>query len=210
MTNLFKKAYGMRTVSFINQDATYLAIKDAVERLAADVRGKDVYVYYSGHGFPKDGSPAFVPHNAPKSLKQEYLISLPWIVKEFKKGGARKVVVLADACYSGFDKEGRRLSAESRPAVLMLKKFTVGDIFSAATSRDGKSYSDRKLKHGIFTYYVAKGLLEGDRDGDGAIEVGEFRPYLAEAERHARRLGYSDQKPVFKAATEVVVEGVRE
>ncbi len=59
----------------------------------------------------------------------------------------------------------------------------VGDVFSVATSKHGKSYSDKKLRHGIFTYYVAKGLLEEDKNKDGAVEVSELKSYLDEAKR---------------------------
>jgi len=197
MQGLFEKAYGIPVKSLINQDATFAEIKNTVEMLSADAREKEVYVYYSGHGFPKEQSPAIVPYDSPQSLRPEYLISLSWIAEEFKKAGAKKVIVLADACYSGYNREGKNLVSEARPAFLQFKKFIVGDIFSAATSNDGKSYSDKNLRHGIFTYYVAKGLLEGDMDRDGAIEVSELKNYLDEARRHAKRLGYSDQKPVL-------------
>ncbi len=208
MQGLFKKVYGMPVKSLINEDATFVEIKNAVQMLSADAKGKDVYVYYSGHGFPKKHSPAIVPYDSPESLRSEYLISLSWIAEEFKKAGAKKVVILADACYSGYSREGQSILSKARPAILELKRFIVGDVFSAATSKDGKSYSDKKLRHGIFTYYLAKGLLEGDKNKDGAVEVSELKSYLDEAKRHARRLGYSDQKPVIWAAkgTMVVVK----
>ena len=197
MQGLFEKVYGIPVQTILNQDATYAEIKNTVERLSEDARKKEVYVYYSGHGFPKEQSPAIVPYDASRNLNPEYLISFLWITEEFKRAGARKVIVLADACYSGYGREGEILVREARPAYLQLKRFIVGDIFSAATNRDGKSYSDKNLRHGIFTYYVAKGLLEGDRDRDGAIDVGELKSYLDEARRHAKRLGYSDQKPML-------------
>ncbi|RLB09987.1 MAG: hypothetical protein DRG27_03795, partial [Deltaproteobacteria bacterium] len=197
MQGLFEKAYGIPVKILINEDATFAEIKNTVEKLSADAREKDVYVYYSGHGFPKGYSPAIVPYDSPQSLRPEYLISISWITEEFKKAGAKKVIVLTDACYSGYNREGESLLKEARPAFLQFKKFIVGEIFLAATSEDGKSYSDKNLRHGIFTYYVAKGLLEGDMDRDGAVEIGELKSYLDEIKRHARRLGYSDQKPVL-------------
>jgi uncharacterized caspase-like protein len=205
MRNLFEKAYGNKTKAHINQDATYLAKSDAVEKMSAAAEGKDVYVFYSGHGFPKNGSPAIVPYDTPGSVKTEYLVSLAWIVNKFKEGGARKVVVFADACYSGYNKEGKMLVAGARPVVFLIKKFSVGDVFASATSKEGKSYSDKRLKHGIFTYYLAKGLLEGDKNHDGVIEAEELKEYMEKAKRHAMKLGYSDQEPVFEAMTKVVV-----
>ncbi|RLB08789.1 MAG: hypothetical protein DRG39_08385, partial [Deltaproteobacteria bacterium] len=66
MQGLFKKVYGMPVKSLINEDATFVEIKNAVQMLSADARAKDVYVYYSGHGFPKGQSPAIMPYDSPE------------------------------------------------------------------------------------------------------------------------------------------------
>ncbi|MCD6490505.1 MAG: hypothetical protein J7K20_07250 [Thermodesulfobacterium sp.] len=42
----------------------------------------------------------------------------------------------------------------------------------------------KNLRHGIFTYYVAKGLLEGGMNKDGAVEVSELKNYLDEAKNY--------------------------
>jgi len=89
--------------------------------------------------------------------------------------------------------------------VFLIKKFSVGDVFASATNKEGKSYSDKKLKHGIFTYYLAKGLLEGDKNHDGVIEAEELKEFIEETKRHAMKLEYSDQKPVLDASMEEII-----
>jgi WD40 repeat protein len=207
MSSLLQRRYAIKTVSLINEDATYLRIKDAVARLAADARGKNVYVYYSGHGFPRDEKPAFAPHDAPKSMPEDSLISLAWIADEFKKASPARVVIFTDACYSGYDREGRFMVAGARPGILKRKSLSLprNFIYSAATDENGKSYSDSRIKHGIFTYFLAKGLLKGDLNQDGKIEAGELKRFFADAQNYARKLGFRDQRPVIKGDEREIV-----
>ena len=50
-----------------------------------------------------------------------------------------------------------------------------------ASSNDQISSSSVELKHGIFSYYLMKGM-EGDADGnkDGKITAGEMQDYLSD------------------------------
>ncbi len=204
MEELLRKVYGLEVYTLLNGDATYLGIRDLIERVSPKAKGRVVVVFYSGHGFPKEGAPAIVPYDTPEGFKPEYLISLSWVVRSLKEGGAKKVLVFADACYGGYNRRGEMM-VRARPAVLIGPKRPDAEIFSTATDKDGKSYSDEKLRHGIYTYYLAKAFLEGDKDRDGVLEVNEIKPFLDEAKRHAESLGYSDERPTLYTAS-----GVRE
>ena len=204
MRDLLRKVYGFEVHSLINADATYLGIKDLVERVAAGARGRKVLVFYSGHGFPRQGKPAMVPYDTPEGLRAESLIPLSWVVSTLKEAGAKRVLVFADACYGGYDRGGRMM-VSARPAILKISFASRAEIFSTATDKKGKSYADENLRHGIYTYYLAKAFLEGDKDKDGMLEVEELAPFLKEVERHARRLGFSDERPTLR-----VEKGVKE
>ena len=47
----------------------------------------------------------------------------------------------------------------------------------AASSRDGEAWEDRALGHGVFTYFLLKGLQEGDQDGDEEVSLQEAFNY---------------------------------
>mgnify|MGYP003322425721 FL=1 len=87
-----------------------------------------------------------------------------------------------DTCYSGVSREEQTLLADARPIRLKLedqsevpKNFT---IFSAS-GLDQISSGLKEAKHGIFSYYVMKGL-EGNADinSDRKITNGELLAYM--------------------------------
>ena len=62
-----------------------------------------------------------------------------------------------------------------------------GRLFLAASQETEVSYEDSELGHGVFTYYLLRGLgalegqktLEADADKDGRVTVEELETYLA-------------------------------
>ena len=90
-----------------------------------------------------------------------------------------------DACYSGQARGGETLIASARPLALKAQTtiFPTGfNVFAASQSDQISSSSPSPdLKHGIFSYYLMKGM-EGDADAnkDGKITLGEMQGYLAE------------------------------
>jgi len=79
-------------------------------------------------------------------------------------------------------------------------------LYISATGGKGKSYSDPQLQHGIFTYYLAKAMLEGDKNKDGTIETSELKPYLEKVKERAQSLGYTDQNPTLLGNLKEVIE----
>jgi uncharacterized caspase-like protein len=75
------------------------------------------------------------------------------------------------------------LIASARPVALKSDKKLFPDNFTiiAASQSDQVSSSSPDLKHGIFSYYLMKGM-EGDADSnkDGRITLGEMQAYLVE------------------------------
>ena len=87
-----------------------------------------------------------------------------------------------DTCYSGISRDEKTLLAHARPIRISAeeqpdipKNFT---IFSAS-GLDQISSGFKEAKHGIFSYYVMKGL-EGNADinSDRKITNGELLSYL--------------------------------
>ena len=123
MKQIFEKIYRIKTYALIESGATYAEIEGLLKRLAAQIKDKEVYIFYSGHGFSKGGVPAIVPYDIPEGLPQEFMIDLNHIVEVLKKGQPKKVVLLTDACYSGFDKSGKLIAKVSRPVLVVNNEF---------------------------------------------------------------------------------------
>jgi len=149
-------------------------------------KGKtDVYVFYSGHGLPSpDGkSLFFLPVGANKDFVAKTAISQQEIVAGLKAAQPKSVTMFIDSCYSGQIRTGETLLASARPVVLTVQETAYPPDFTVitASASDQIASSSPDLKHGIFSYYLMKGLEgEADDKGDGIITIGKLQSYLAE------------------------------
>jgi hypothetical protein len=145
----------------------------------------DVYVFYSGHGLPtSDGLGLYLlPYRADRDLISKTAVQFQEINNDIQATKPKSVTIFMDACYSGQSRGGETLIASARPLALKAQTsiFPSGfNVFSASQS-DQISSSSPDLKHGIFSYYLMKGM-EGDADlnKDGKITFGEMQSYLSE------------------------------
>jgi hypothetical protein len=145
----------------------------------------DVYVFYSGHGLPSDdGKTLFLlPHNADRDLIDKTGISQQEVVAMISAAQPRSATLFIDSCYSGQSRSGEALLPDARPLSLRSSITSYPPEFSvlSASSAEQISWSSAELGHGLFSYYLMKGL-EGpaDLDRDGAITFGEMQRYLVE------------------------------
>ena len=150
-------------------------------------KGKtDVYVFYSGHGLPsQDGNSLyFLPHEADRDLLDRTAITQSEIVEAVQRANPKSVTMFIDSCYSGQTRTGETLLASARPIVVAAKQATTfppNFTVLSASAPDQISSSSPDLKHGIFSYYLMRGMEgEADSNNDKQITVGEMRAYLAE------------------------------
>lgn len=145
----------------------------------------DVYVYYSGHGLPtQDGQGLYLlPPRADRDFIARTSIQFQEVNSDIQATKPKSVTVFMDACYSGQARSGETLVASARPVVLKSDKKLFPDNFTviAASQSDQISSSSPDLKHGIFSYYLMKGMEgEADANKDGKITLGEMQAYLVE------------------------------
>ena len=107
------------------------------------------------------------------------------------------MTIFLDACYSGQARTGETLLASARPVALKVERQLFPDSFTviSASQADQISSSSPDLKHGIFSYYLMRGM-EGDADAnrDGRITAGEMHTYLTELV--ARQAGMLNRQQV--------------
>jgi hypothetical protein len=145
----------------------------------------DVYVFYSGHGLPTpDGNGLYLlPLQADREVIDDTAIPFAKINDLINFSKPKSVTVILDACYSGQTKAGQTLVASARPVTLkpQTSMFPANFTVISASQSDQISSSSPDLQHGIFSYFLMKGM-EGDADAnrDGKITLGEMRDYLIE------------------------------
>jgi hypothetical protein len=185
----------------VDADADDVAIYRAFKTwLPSRVRANtDVYVFYSGHGLPTaDGQGLYLlPQRADRDFIDKTAITQAEINTAIQAAKPRSVTIFLDACYSGQARTGETLLASARPVALKVERQLFPDSFTviSASQADQISSSSPDLKHGIFSYYLMRGM-EGDADAnrDGKITAGEMHTYLME--QVARQAGMMNRQQV--------------
>jgi hypothetical protein len=175
-------------------------------------KGKtDVYVFYSGHGYPgQDGkSLYFLPFNVDKQYLDRTSVKQKEIVAALQKAQAKSVTMFIDACYSGQTRNGEVLVAGIKPVFITTEERAYPPEFTVitASAADQFSSASQDLKHGIFSFYLMK-ALEGDADEnkDGRITSGELQRYLSDmVGRQAMGLNRTQNTQLFGDADRVLM-----
>jgi hypothetical protein len=171
----------------------------------------DVYVFYSGHGLPStDGqSLYFLPYGVDKQYLARTAVGQKEVVTALVASKPKSVTMFIDSCYSGQTRGGDVLLASVKPIALKVEANAFPSNFTVitASSNDQVSSSSPELKHGIFSYFLMKGM-EGDADQnkDGKITVAEIQEYLTDmVGRQAMGMNRKQQPQLFGDADRVLV-----
>ena len=180
--------------------ATLQNIRNELEQWLPSVAKEDdrVLVYFAGHGFVSEGNPYFSPYDLDPTNIAQTGYSMHALGAAFaSKIKARWKVLLTDACHSG---------AINPEADVMTINRSLMDLdqslFSLTASRDRErsfESADWGGGHGIFTYYVVRGL-EGaaDESADGVVTADELAEYVRRNVREATR---GQQNPTSERAS---------
>jgi len=162
----------------------------------------DVYVFFSGHGLAsEDGRSLYLfPQDGDRALLAKSAIDRRAVIDTVLKAGAQSLTLFLDTCYSGGTRGDETLIADARPALLVTKDGEVPApaALLAAAQGDQLSSSFPAARHGLFSYYVMRGLMgDADADGDHALTLGELNGFLqTNIRREASRRG-RQQNPVL-------------
>ena len=183
--------------------------------------------YFAGHGgfWPddngdeEDGVDEFtIPYDANKDAMEATCLRDDYFGSQFMDKLRRKhVLIILDSCYSGGGTRGARaLQSGFRPAVG--KKADIfndfapqGRLVLAAAAEDQVAIEYDALKHGVFTYFLLRGLgdvtlppseglppvesAEADQNGNGKVTVYELYSYLSQEIADYTRKKGSQQDP---------------
>jgi len=170
-------------------------------------KGGSVFVYYSGHGAPntKTGDAYLVPYDGDPAFIDETGYSLNKLYEQLGKLEAKEIVVALDSCFSGAG--GRSVIAKgARPLVMNMKTSAIPAkvvVLSASSGEQISSTYDEK-GHGLFTYFMLKGL-KGEAETNGSVEIGNLFEYIKpQVERIARKSYNNEQTPQLIAPKELV------
>jgi hypothetical protein len=172
-------------------DATGGRLKGYLESwLPKNVSGDSrVYFYFSGHGAPnpESGDAYLLPWDGNPEFLDASAAPLKSVYSSLGRLKAREVLVALDACFSGtggrsvIQKGTRPLVAVRTEEPAEARNLTV----IAASRANEVTGSLDEEGHGIFTYYLLKGLKEGARDSSSLC--GYLKPKVADAAARQNR-----------------------
>jgi WD40 repeat protein len=194
----------------VDHEATLADLRTAISgQLAAaiDDPKSRVYIYFAGHGAPnlKTKRPYLVPHDGNPAYPETSCYPLSELYESL---GRLKVpvTVMLDACFSGSAGRGdapETLLANARPALVELKDTGTPPNVSVLAAANGEQVSSSfaAKKHGLFTYFLLKGLGgAADQDKDGRLTLEELHRFVTPAvQRQARKLN-REQTPTLQGA----------
>jgi hypothetical protein len=196
-------------VTLLNDHATHIDLVKYFEKwLPNNVEnGGTVFVYYSGHGAPntKTGDAYLVPYDGDPSFIEQTGYPLKKLYKSLNKLQAKEIIVALDSCFSG---AGARsvIAKGARPLVMNLQSNMILSknmtVLSASSGDQTSSTYDEK-GHGLFTYFMLKGIKNEDViKQDGSIKMDDLFDYIKpQVERIARKQYNNEQTPQLIGAT---------
>jgi hypothetical protein len=195
-------------ISLIDADATKGRMEGYLKKYIPANLGKDdtLYVYFAGHGMPgvKKGEPYLVPYDGDTRFIEQSGYKLISFYQDIYKLKLQRVYVFLDSCFSGMaSRAAEMLIRGARPALMHVENVRPPSSRSRiislnATSTDEVSHAFHEKKHGLFTYYLLRGLKgEADQNHDGWTSIKELYAYVRNNVRRVSRRMQSEQTPVI-------------
>ncbi|MFA4911014.1 MAG: caspase family protein, partial [Desulfobacteria bacterium] len=184
MTEYLTKVMGYPEENVVTLTNDYASLTDFIkyfEKWLPNNVEKDssVFIYYSGHGAPntKTGDAYLVPYDGDPSFIEQTGYPLKKLYESLNKLQAKEIVVALDSCFSGAG--GKSVIAKgARPLVMNLEqdiKLSKNMIVMSASSGDQISSTYDEKGHGLFTYFMLKGIKNEDvTRQDGSIKMDDL------------------------------------
>jgi hypothetical protein len=190
-------------VTLTNDHATKSDFEKYFEKWLSNNAEKNstVFIYYSGHGAPnsKTGDAYLVPYDGDPTFIEQTGYPLKKLYHSLNQLQAKEVIVALDSCFSGAG--GRSVLAKgARPLVMNLQNnmdLSRNITVLAASSGDQTSSTYDEKGHGLFTYFMLKGIKNEDVvKQDGSIAISDLFSYMKpQVERIARKQYNNEQTP---------------
>ncbi len=173
-----------KVVEMMNAGATRAEVLTKLQGLKNTAPEDVVILYLAGHGESAGSNWYFLPHDIVYPERAEELQKKGLSSQEIRdlvmQIGAKKVLLLMDACKSGFALQAfASRGVNERQALAQLARAN-GVHVVAASNKDQFASEVQELGHGVFTYTLLEGL-KGQADGspkDGVVTVRELLAFV--------------------------------
>ena len=144
----------------------------------------ELIIFFAGHGLASnDGKELYLlPQDSDPDLLSRTALSRTELFEQIIKLSPKSVTMFMDTCYSGISRDEKMLLASARPIrIVASDKDGIPDNFTifSASKLDQISSGLKEAEHGIFSYFLMKGLEgKADLNKDKEITNGELLAYM--------------------------------
>jgi len=185
-----RKGFGVKQKNInllVDEEATFVKTNKALTKW---LRGKvisgqsELIIFFAGHGLASnDGKELYLlPQDGDPDLLARTALSRTQLFKEIIELNPKSVTIFLDTCYSGVSRDEKTLLASARPVrIIADEQSEIPDNFTifSASKLDQISSGLKDANHGIFSYYLMKGLEgKADLNQDKDITNGELLAYM--------------------------------
>ena len=144
----------------------------------------ELIIFFAGHGLAStNGEELYIlPQDSDPDLLSRTALSRTELFEQIIKLNPKSVTMFMDTCYSGISRDEKMLLASARPIRIVADdQEGIPDNFTifTASKLDQISSGLKEAEHGIFSYYLMKGLEgKADSNQDKKITNGELLSYM--------------------------------
>ena len=149
-------------------------VKNVAQAYKGDAR---IIFYYAGHGVPDDDTKNayLLPVDGDGRNPKYTGLSLDALYKDLASCPTKSTLVLMDACFSGARRDGNMLASARGVVVAPRATDPYGNlVVISAASGEQTAFKYDSEKHGMFTYFLLKGLKENN----GNVNLGQLSDYV--------------------------------
>ena len=122
--------------------------------------------------------------------------------------GAKSVTVFLDACFTGQTRNSEMLIANARPIVIRPIAAEIPPNVTVISAASGSQISGslEEKEHGLFTYYLLKGLGgDADSNKDKSININELKLFVSSKVKEQAALDGREQTPEIQGSADKVL-----
>jgi len=184
-----RKGFGVKKQNInllVDEQATFVKTNKVLTKwLRSKIKSgeTELIIFFAGHGLASnDGKELYLlPQDSDPDLLARTALSRTELFKEIIALNPKSVTMFLDTCYSGVSRDEKTLLASARPVRIVADEQDTPDNFTifSASQLDQISSGLKEAKHGIFSYYLMKGLEgKADANKDKNITNGELLAYM--------------------------------
>jgi len=185
-----RKGFGVKKQNInllVDEQATFVKTNKALTKwLRSKIKSgqSDLIIFFAGHGLASsDGKELYLlPQDSDPDLLARTALSRTELFQEIINLNPKSVTMFLDTCYSGVSRDEKMLLASARPIrIIADEQSEIPNNFTifSASKLDQISSGLKEANHGIFSYYLMKGLEgKADSNQDKKITNGELLAYM--------------------------------